>query len=129
MTLLIDTHVLLWVLSDPEQLAQDCREALVDEHNEVFVSAASVWEVAIKHHLGRLRLPGPLASWLPAAIADAGISMLDTTAEHACATDRLPDHHRDPFDRMLVAQARVERMRLVTRDKTIAKYPVETLRA
>ncbi|MEZ4271289.1 MAG: type II toxin-antitoxin system VapC family toxin [Myxococcota bacterium] len=103
------------------------RDVLGDERGEVFLSVASLWEMAIKYHLGRLELGGPLESWLGQAIRDANIETLDIASRHVYATDRLPDHHQDPFDRLLIAQAGREHMILVTHDKQILRYDVQTL--
>jgi PIN domain nuclease of toxin-antitoxin system len=123
--LLLDTHSLLWALSVPEQLADDARGRISAPENQVFASAASVWEIAIKVSSGKLRAPADLA----ADISAAGFSELPITIEHGLAAGRLPRHHGDPFDRMLVAQASIEDLTLVTRDRTLAEYGVAILPA
>ena len=125
MRLLLDTHVLLWALSEPEQLDMDARAAVVDRRNEVFVSAASGWEIALKRALGKLRAPPELES----VLLSEGFEPLAVTFRHAEEAGELPVHHRDPFDRMLVAQARIEGLVLVTRDAHIPLYQVPTLAA
>lgn len=125
MRLLLDTHVLVWALADPGRLTDGTREALADGRNAVFVSAASVWEVAIKRMTGKLRAPDDLLTTLVAT----GFSTLPISAEHAMAAGELPLHHRDPFDRMLVAQAAIEGLQLVTDDERMARYGVAVLDA
>jgi PIN domain nuclease of toxin-antitoxin system len=123
--LLLDTHVLLWSLADPDELRADARSALVDPANDVCVSAASTWEIAIKGARGKLRIPDDLSS----RIAILRFSELPVTIAHSVEAGALPDHHRDPFDRMLVAQARAEGLTIVTRDRVLTLYDVETLAA
>lgn len=123
MRLLLDTHVLLWaVLDDPRLPARLCA-ALADPAAEVAVSAATVWEVAIKTALGKLEVPEAL--W--ATVRAAGVRPLAVTWAHAEAVASLPPHHGDPFDRLLVAQARAEGMTLVSLDRQIARYDVALL--
>lgn len=122
MNLLLDTHVLLWWLADAE-LDDDARAAIADPDHLVVVSAASIWEIAIKRQLGTLDAPDDA----PDAVATSGFDALDITLAHAQAAGALPMHHRDPFDRMLVAQARLEGLVVVTRDPVLADYDVETL--
>jgi PIN domain nuclease of toxin-antitoxin system len=123
--LLLDTHVLLWSLGSPAQLRADARDAIEDGGNEVLVSAASAWEIAIKRALGRLEAPDDL----PSAMEAAAFVPLSITIPHALAAGALPPHHRDPFDRMLVAQATLEELTVVTRDPHFARYGVPTLPA
>jgi PIN domain nuclease of toxin-antitoxin system len=120
--MLVDTHALLWWLDDAPTLSPAAREAIADPGNEPLVSTASVWEIAIKRSLGKLEAPDDLL----AHIGDAGFAWLAVGAEHAWAIRELPPHHRDPFDRLLVTQALVERIPIVTRDERIAAYGVET---
>ncbi len=120
MMLLLDTHVLLWWLDDPRQLSKAARKAIQDGTNPVYISAAVAWEIAIKKALGKLDAPDDLEDVVE---ANRFLS-LPITIPHALAVRSLPDHHRDPFDRMLIAQALHEGFRLVTRDSEIAKYPV-----
>jgi len=120
--LLLDTHVLLWLWLEPERLRQDVIDAVTDASNDVLVSVASAWEISIKSELGKLALPGPAERWLPAKLATSAIRVLPIEINHALKAGALPSHHRDPFDRMLVAQAIVERMQLVTADEAIVPY-------
>lgn len=115
--LLLDTHLLLWAVSAPQKLSLAARKRLDD--CEVFVSAASIWEVSIKAALGKLDAD-PAA--LLAEIEPAGFRLLSVTGEHAAAVARLPTIHNDPFDRMLVAQARTEPLILLTNDSVLARY-------
>ena len=121
--LLLDTHALLWVLEDAATLDESARSAIVDPRNDVFVSSVSVWEISIKRSLGKLKAPEDLLSTIEAS----GLRELPVTFVHADHAGGLPPHHRDPFDRMLVAQAQVEGLTIVTHDSVIAKYGVRTL--
>jgi PIN domain nuclease of toxin-antitoxin system len=123
MSLLLDTHIVLWWLSDDPTLAAEIKDRL-DHEPDVYVSAATIWEVAIKQSIGKLKPDD-----LPERVRDSGFRRLDITAEHGIAAARLPLIHRDPFDRMLIAQAKAEQLTLVTRDPEIAKYDLETLTA
>lgn len=124
MRLLLDTHVVLWWLTDDPTLSDEIKAALDDEP-EVFVSSATVWEASIKQAIGKLSEPADL----PERIRDSGFLAMPITSEHAIVAGRLPAIHRDPFDRMLVAQARCEGLTLVTRDADIRKYDVPILTA
>ena len=125
MNLLLDTHVLLWWLNDDSGLSNKARNAVAEGRNVVFVSAASIWEIRIKQALGKLRLPKSFRE----VLERQPFMELPVTAEHAHAVFGLPDHHRDPFDRMLVAQAKVERLAIVTRDARIKQYAVTIIDA
>ncbi len=122
--LLLDTHSLIWALEAPERLSTTVRDAFDQPGVMVFVSAASTWEIAIKVALGRLRLP--LAE-LARALVDAAFEELPVRIADGLEMARLPLLHRDPFDRLLIAQARHERLTLVTCDAAIRRYPVDTL--
>ena len=125
MNLLLDTHVLLWWLSDASTLSEKSRTAIADGKNLVFVSAVSVWEIRIKEALNKLKIPANFKSVLAVQHFDS----LDITHEHAHAIKDLPAYHSDPFDRMLVAQAKVEGFTLVTRDVHLKKYRIPILAA
>ncbi|WP_281827229.1 type II toxin-antitoxin system VapC family toxin [Jannaschia rubra] len=120
MRLLLDTQIVLWSVLDDPRLTPACRDALSDRAHALHVSAVSVWEVAIKTGLGKLRVPPEL--W--EAVRGAGVSPLPITWAHARAVEGLPRLHADPFDRMLIAQARVEGMVLMSADAQIARYDV-----
>lgn len=122
MRLLLDTHVVLWWLTDDPTLSDEIKNRL-DHEPDVFVSAATIWEVAIKQAIGKLIEP----AGLPERIRDSGFGALPISFEHAMAAGRLPLIHRDPFDRMLVAQAKCEDLTLVTRDLNCQKYGVTVL--
>jgi PIN domain nuclease of toxin-antitoxin system len=124
MRLLLDTHVLLWWLADDPALSKQARQLIANEP-EVFASAASAWEIAIKRALGKLEAPEDL----PAALAAGGIGRLPIEFEHAAIAGALPRHHDDPFDRMLVAQAQHEGLTLLTNDTRISRYGVAALPA
>ncbi|MFF5291342.1 type II toxin-antitoxin system VapC family toxin [Paractinoplanes globisporus] len=123
MSLLLDTHVVLWWLSDDPTLAAELKDRL-DHEPDVYISAATIWEVAIKQSIGKLKPDD-----LPERVRDSGFRHLDITAEYGIAAARLPLLHSDPFDRMLIAQAKTEHLTLVTRDAEIAKYDLEILAA
>ena len=129
MRLLADTHVVLWALLRPAELERRAARALRSAANDVLVSAASLWEIAIKTELGKLRLPGPPAEWIPGALERTGFEVLPIGAAHALAVGGLPPHHRDPFDRMLVAQALAEGLTIVSRDERFRQYGVAVLAA
>ena len=121
MRLLLDTHIALWAIVDSPKLPSQARELILAPDIEVFVSAASVWEISIKHLLARHTIPisGTKAKRYFQA---AGYILLPVTAEHATATETLPKIHGDPFDRILIAQALTEPLRLLTHDETVARY-------
>ncbi|MDP9225287.1 MAG: type II toxin-antitoxin system VapC family toxin [Actinomycetota bacterium] len=125
MRLLLDTHALIWWLEDSTELAGAARDAIGDGDNEVAVSAASAWEMAIKEAAGKLRVPPTLGD----AVKTSGFTELPITIEHALKAGVLDPHHRDPFDRMLVAQALVEGYTIVTRDPRFEPYGVAVLTA
>lgn len=116
MRLLLDTHTLIWWLAGDEQLPLAARQAIADETNEVFVSAASAWEVASKHRLGKSPGAGPLAVDFAREVRAQGFEPLPISLEHGQVAGAFPTNHRDPFDRMLAAQARGEMMALVSND-------------
>ncbi|MEV6791580.1 type II toxin-antitoxin system VapC family toxin [Streptomyces sp. NPDC051320] len=122
MRLLLDTHVVLWWLDDSAELSGEIKD-LLDTEPSVYVSAATPWEIAVKQSLGKL--PGP--EDLPERVRDSQFTPLPITAGHGVRAGRLPLHHRDPFDRLLVAQAQIEGLVLVTRDKWIPEYDVQVL--
>ncbi|MBY0232394.1 MAG: type II toxin-antitoxin system VapC family toxin [Gemmataceae bacterium] len=123
MKLLLDTHTLIWADSDPGKLSAAAAAAIRDPANEVLISVASVWEMVIKAQIGKLALRLPLADIIAEQQAN-GMSILPATLPHVFAVETLPMHHRDPFDRLLVAQAMIEGAALVTTDPLLAPYPV-----
>jgi PIN domain nuclease of toxin-antitoxin system len=125
--LLLDTCSFLWLIAEPEKLTAVARAALEETDHEVFLSAASVWECAIKQKHGRLPLPGDPARFLAEQRQAHGIAALPIDEDAVAQIGKLPDHHRDPFDRILVCQAIVGGMSIVTPDDLIARYPVPLL--
>ncbi|PZX17020.1 PIN domain nuclease of toxin-antitoxin system [Palleronia aestuarii] len=123
MRLLLDTHILLWAALDDARLPAGIREVLTAPGTELHVSAASVWEVAIKRSIGKLSVPDDLFDTVRAE----GVVPLAITWAHARAAGRLPRHHADPFDRMLIAQSRLEGLRLASADAQISLYDVDLL--
>lgn len=123
MKLLVDTHALLWAVADEQQLAAEARTAIADPSNVVFVSMASLWEISIKRSLGKIELPTAFYN----SLKTAGFEILPILLEHVERSAKLPFHHRDPFDRMLVAQAQHEQLVLVTRDMDMQKYAINTI--
>lgn len=119
MRILLDTHIYVWWLADDARLTKYALKMIEDPANTIFVSAASIWEIAIKAALGVIRAdPEEIAE----AVQPSGFENLPITSRHAVQVAKLPVHHRDPFDRMLVAQSLVEPMRLLTHDQTLARY-------
>ena len=127
MRLLLDTHTFLWCLIDDPALSQTVREGVEDGANEVLVSGASVWEISIKYGLGKLPLPDAPDRYLPAKRQAAGFDFLPIEEPEACLVHALPPHHRDPFDRILVAQANCYGLVIATNDPLIQRYPVRTI--
>ena len=125
MKLLLDTHVLIWVFDADPKLSVPARQAIEDGHNEVFVSAVTAWEIAIKSGLGKLKLHGDYLYGLELY----RFTPLDIRSEHALAVEHLPTYHADPFDRLLIAQAMLEDLTLITRDGRFQEYGVKILLA
>ena len=127
MIILLDTHCWLWMLTEPEQLSEDVHRLVVNRQNELLISAASSWEIAIKYSLGKLPLPEPPTSYIPSRIKQSGVGSLSITHTHALRAGELPAHHRDPFDRLLVAQAQTESIPLLTADRKLEPYDIEII--
>lgn len=128
MSLLLDTQALLWLLAGDPRMRPETLAMLGDSRNMVLVSAASVWEMAIKAALGKLDVPPDIAVWLPPELQAGGIVSLAVTLDHAARVETLPRHHTDPFDRLLVAQATIENLVIVSADRQLAAYDVRLLR-
>ena len=126
MRLLLDTHVFLWLQTEPERLREH-RAVVEDPDTELLVSAASAWEIAIKHALGRLPLPESPATYVPTRVQAIRATPLAVQHDHALAVASLPLLHRDPFDRLLVAQALVLGVTILTADSILEQYPARTL--
>ncbi len=124
MSLLLDTHVFLWWIGESGRLTQAARDAIADPGAQVYLSAASAWEISIKRALGRIDMRDEEFQY---GMRESGFVELPVTSLHGLAAGALPNHHRDPFDRMLVAQAQAEGLRLVTRDRTLEPYGVDIL--
>ncbi|HWC74817.1 MAG TPA: type II toxin-antitoxin system VapC family toxin [Gemmatimonadales bacterium] len=129
MRLLLDTQVWLWMLAAPERLSSAGRRLVVSLDHELLLSAASAWEIAIKHALGKLKLPGEPADLVPEWMTRTGVTPLPVLHRHALHVATLPPYHRDPFDRMLVAQAQLEQLAILTADRQFARYDVTVKRA
>ena len=127
MKLLLDTHAFLWWITDDPQLSTKARELISDSHNTMYWSAASSWEVSIKYALGRLPLPETPEQFLPVELGNNRIESLSVIDAHAFQAGRLPRHHGDPFDRMLVCQALIHGLVLLTPDEMIRQYPIRTI--
>ncbi len=121
MRILLDTHILLWALVEPARLPKKARSLLEDDANEILFSAASIWEIAIKAQAGRIDFPVS-PDEIAAAAEETGFNELRVSAKHGAAVCSLPLHHRDPFDRLLVAQASTEPARLLTVDSVLGLY-------
>lgn len=121
MNLLLDTHAFLWAIDNDPRLSQKARDAIIDGDNVVFVSAATAWEIAIKKSIGKLKVPN--GDYLE-ELKLHRFTPLDMTTEHALTVENLPPHHKDPFDRMLIAQAQVEKLTLITGDPKMKFYMV-----
>jgi len=121
--LLIDTHILLWADERPRRIAPALRTAMRDETNEIVVSAATIWEIAIKRAIGKLRFDRPIV----AVVLALGFEILPVAGSHAEHAGSLPPHHNDPFDRLIIAQAYLERMVLGTQDRRMRPYAIVTL--
>jgi PIN domain nuclease of toxin-antitoxin system len=126
--LLLDTHVVLWAASDPGRLADEARALLEDGAHEVFVSLVSAWEIAIKQSIGKLDLPSPAERWLPEVLRRTGFEVAELSLAAALRVRALPWHHRDPFDRLLVAHALEEGCSVVTHDTAFDAYGVPVVR-
>jgi PIN domain nuclease of toxin-antitoxin system len=121
---LLDTQCWLWMQAEPDRFSAETRKLLLSPGNELYLSAASSWEIAIKYALGKLPLPEPPASYVPSRMQTSGVIGLAIEHAHALRVDSLPPHHRDPFDRLLVAQAQLEDLSLVTADRVLAQYSI-----
>ncbi len=127
MRILVDTQCWLWWFLSSDRLSPGARDRIAASRDPIFLSAASAWEIAIKVGLRKLRLPEPPARYVPARLVEQGMAALPVAHAHALRVAELPAHHADPFDRLLVAQAQLERMTLMTADPQILAYEVDTL--
>jgi PIN domain nuclease of toxin-antitoxin system len=127
--ILLDTHVWLWMQAEPEKLGALARTLVEDEEHELLFSAASVWEIAIKVRAGKLHLPEPVSRYVPSRMQSSGVAALAVTHAHASGVADLPGHHRDPFDRLLIAQALAERVPILSSDAQLDAYDAERIAA
>jgi len=125
MRTLLDTHALLWLITDDKRLSPRAKEAFLDQENVLFFSAASYWEICIKISLGKLQLETNWQEVIQNEMAANAIYWLPVEVSHCAELTKLPFHHRDPFDRMLVAQAVVEEMQLLSRDRRLSAYGIK----
>jgi PIN domain nuclease of toxin-antitoxin system len=124
---LLDTHTFLWFLEDNPRLSAPAKAMIADGANEILLSMASVWEMAIKVSLGKLSVSGPFATYLPQQLSANSIGLLDISLLHAVAVATLPFHHRDPFDRLLIAQSSTEQIPLLSADTVFDTYAIRRL--
>lgn len=129
MRILIDTQCWLWMAGSPDRLSPRARALVETTEHELLLSAASAWEIAIKHALGRLTLPEPPGRYVPSRLERMKMTPLPIEHDHALKVATLPAHHRDPFDRILVAQAQIEELSILTADRAIASYDVTVIEA
>lgn len=125
MRLLIDTHIFIWYISDSPKLSTTARSLIDDENNEILLSIASLWEMAIKYSLGKLSLAMPFDELIPQQLNINAIALLNIEFNHLAVVSTLPFHHRDPFDRLLIAQSVVEGLLLVSADSAFDAYPIQ----
>lgn len=129
MKILLDTHVWLWMTAEPERLGRDALALVEDPSNEILLSAASAWEIAIKVGIGKLQLPESPSTYIPSRMQAGGVTSLPVTVAHAAAVAGLPHYHRDPFDRILIVQAQIEGVPFLTSDPQIEAYDIERIAA
>jgi PIN domain nuclease of toxin-antitoxin system len=127
MRILLDTHIFIWIATEPERLSPRYTESIIDRQNSLFLSLASIWEIQIKVALGKLDLIGDLATTVDMQIEQNSIQLLSINLKHIYALSKLPAHHRDPFDRLLIAQSQVEKMTLATVDSMFDRYEIDRL--
>ena len=127
MKLLLDTHIFLWFIMGSPMLSGHARNLVEDGANDKFLSVASLWEIAIKYSLGKLRLSAPFDRLIPQQLSLNGFELLNIKIDHTAMVATLPFHHRDPFDRLLIAQAVIEKMPIVSVDAVFDAYPITRL--
>lgn len=124
---ILDTHCLLWSLAEPGRINARVRALLIDHDNELYLSAISVLEIAIKWQLGKLTLPEPPATFIPRVIRELSLLLLPVRQDHALAVATLPRKHADPFDRVLICQSRIEDLPIITADRRLREYDVRLI--
>jgi PIN domain nuclease of toxin-antitoxin system len=127
MRILLDTHIWLWMNQAPEKLSVQVRDLIQDNENDLYLSVAAIWEIAIKHRLGKLTLPLEPSLYVPGRMHDNGVKALDIAMNHVLASATLPNHHQDPFDRLMIAQAILENLTFITVDEKIRAYDVSQI--
>jgi PIN domain nuclease of toxin-antitoxin system len=127
MRILLDTHIFIWMATEPERLSPKLTASIIDRQNTLFLSLVSIWEIQIKVALGKLDLMGDLATTVDTQIEENSIQILGIDLPHIYALSNLPAHHRDPFDRLLIAQSQVEQMTLATVDRAFDRYDIDLL--
>ena len=125
MNILLDTHAFLWFVADNPRLSKSARVLIEAEDSQPFMSMASLWEIAIQISLGKLQLEQPYETFIPQQLALNGIGILNLSLDHTAAIATLPFHHRDPFDRLIAVQSRIEKMPLVSADPSFDSYEIE----
>ncbi len=125
MRFLLDTHIWLWMIAEPQRFSAGTAALLEDQTNQLLLSVASSWEIAIKFSLGKLSLPSSPEKYVSAQIEKTGVTPLSIEHSHALRVATLEPHHRDPFDRLLIAQAELERATMLTADPQFAPYPIQ----
>ena len=125
MSLLLDTHSFLWFIAGSSKLSRRARLAIENPETELYLSIASLWEMAIKISLGKLHLGEPFGELVPAQLSQNGISLLQISVEHTAGVIQLPFHHRDPFDRLIIAQAQSENLPIISTDSVFDAYDIE----
>jgi PIN domain nuclease of toxin-antitoxin system len=128
MAILLDTHIFLHMIGDAERLSSEQRAAIDEPRNNLFFSLASVWEIAIKYRLGKLKLPFPPSALFPSQLQHFRIELLPITLAHVLHVEELPIHHHDPFDRLIIAQARILNMPLMSSDQHFSSYNIQLIR-
>jgi len=127
MRLLLDTHAFLWFINGDDNLSQHSKLLIQDVNNEVLISIATLWEISIKNSLNKLELAQPFEVLIPRELADNEFTVLPITVEHLIQLGKLPFHHRDPFDRILIAQSLCEQLPIVSKDSQFYNYPLEII--
>jgi PIN domain nuclease of toxin-antitoxin system len=127
MKVLLDTHAFLWWLTDDSQLSDTAKATIANPVNTIYLSVVSAWEIIIKERTGKLSLPEPPETYIPSRLASNRFISLNVQMEHVLQIAALPEHHRDPFDRLLIAQSQIENIPLLTLDRSIGKYPVNII--
>lgn len=127
MRLLLDTHAFLWFIGGDERLSDKAKEAIANLENDVFLSVASLWEIAVKINIGKLKLPRPFSELVPEQLMQNELTILHIELSHMTRYVDLPLHHRDPFDRLIIVQAQMEEMPLVSKDEVFGSYEVDLL--